>query len=379
MTKKLISYDDVPAAGLRLPPAVRSEVVQVSSVGGVVGLDSFAGASDDAKLTAAMSYAAAQTHIPAIQFPARDVTLITGGRTPYSGMKWIGPNGSAGTKNMELANSSYVNHRVIANVGSGTSALINGTATVYDIYIGDIGFHDSNGNSEFWHQPNTSTCYSSQFHSLSFNGFKHVFGTPAAHFSCTQVVFSGHWEVQSGYDTQFTMGGSDNSLWMAGFLNLGNRVAPTNGAYHIILNSMSKSSIGYIYITQNPGTRGMSLTGGGNAGCNFHGGTYEGTNAGNPSTFEAVNISAGTHSFFGTSFNHVTGVNGVIIQSGGQAAFYSPNYERANAVAASFPLLYQTGGTAQIYNATTPGSEHCFARWSDGSTTDLAPTNKVWN
>ena len=61
----------------------------VASPGGVVQMDSFSGVNDDAKLAAAMNYAAAQTYIPAIQLPARSMTFNTGGLTPYSGMRII--------------------------------------------------------------------------------------------------------------------------------------------------------------------------------------------------------------------------------------------------------------------------------------------------
>ncbi len=108
-------------------------------------LDSFAGSTDDAKLTAALSYAQAQTFIPAIQFPAREVVLSLS-RTPFSGMKLIGPGGYGGPKNLELASGKYASGRVRLNVGVGTSSWMVGTGTLYDIFVGNIAFYGTRIN-----------------------------------------------------------------------------------------------------------------------------------------------------------------------------------------------------------------------------------------
>lgn len=55
-----------------------------------VRLDSFTG-TDDEKLAAAMTYAAAHTPIPTIRLPRRDITLNEGGLTPFDGMKIVPP------------------------------------------------------------------------------------------------------------------------------------------------------------------------------------------------------------------------------------------------------------------------------------------------
>jgi hypothetical protein len=66
--------------------------VSGSSVAGAA-LDSFSGADDDAKLTAALAYAAAQTIKPAILLTNREYTFALKSRQVYSGMKIIGPEG----------------------------------------------------------------------------------------------------------------------------------------------------------------------------------------------------------------------------------------------------------------------------------------------
>jgi hypothetical protein len=113
---------------------------------GVVQVDSFAGATDDIKLDAALLYASQQTRIPYVQMPPRDFTWNKPGRIPFSGMKIIGPN-SPGWKNLELASGKYVNHRVSfgAAIGVGNNAAFNGNGqTLYDIYIANLAFAANN-------------------------------------------------------------------------------------------------------------------------------------------------------------------------------------------------------------------------------------------
>ena len=148
-------------------------------------MDSFSGVNDDAKLAAAMNYAAAQTYIPAIQLPARSMTFNTGGLTPYSGMRIIGPFGADGPKSPDLA-GKYTNHLVVLNVGTGASSWFYGATTYYDIYFGNIAFANS-ATSQFWHQPNSSTLYGCQFHSLSFYGMTSIFGDSSTACALTQV------------------------------------------------------------------------------------------------------------------------------------------------------------------------------------------------
>lgn len=336
---------------------------------GIVHLDEFAGANDDAKLTAALSYAAVQTRIPAIQFPARQVTLSTGGRTPFSGMKLIGPGGSGGPKNLELSSGSYVSHVVVLNVGANASALFNGASlTLYDIDVRNLAFQNGNGASQFWAQP-SGTLYACEFHSLTFYGMKHVFGSVGTKALLTQVIFSGHWSVIGGPGTQFHIGGSDNNLWMAGYCNFSNGGGVTSDTYGIKFDSMQKTSVGYLYFTsETNGWSGLLLSGSG-GGVNFHGGTYEGLGAGNPTVAPPITITGGDWSFHGSAFMYVTTAAGIIIQSGGTVALYSPCYNPASS--SPSPLLYQTGGSAVILAPAGVGGVNVPVRWSTGSTVNV--------
>src|SRR5687767_10632795 len=58
-----------------------------------VFLDDYAGANDDAKLTAALSAMAAETYPRAIQLRARNYSFATANRVAFEGLRIIGPRG----------------------------------------------------------------------------------------------------------------------------------------------------------------------------------------------------------------------------------------------------------------------------------------------
>lgn len=335
----------------------------VGGVPGVVPLDSFAGATDDDKLDAALAYAGAQTYIPAIQFPNRTVTLAKSGRIPFSGMKLIGPPG-AGPKNLELAGGKYTNGKVQLNVGNGTSSWFNGSGSLYDIYIGDLAFAGGGSVAQFWHQA-TGTLYACQFHNLTFYGFKHVFGQPTAKALLTQVLFTGHWTAVSFWDTQFTLGGSDNSLWMGGYLNIGpSQAASQNGGgkFQLIFDGVGKTDCGDLYVTCQNNWRGVRILGN-QAKLNFYGGQYEGfkpsgTGTGGGSSRadgSVIRIENGVNTFWGPWLGYAVATpdatnHGYVEVTGGESVIYRP-VMALGATPESTPMVYCSGGSVSVRDA----------------------------
>lgn len=348
-----------------------------ANTGAVVNLDEFTG-NDDEKLTAAMSYAAAQTNIPAIRFPTRDVTF-SATRVPYNGMRLIGTPGTGGPKNPDISSTLLPGGAVFLNVGNGTSAWFNGTAAVYDVYIENLTFWEGNANAQFWNQPMSTApgLYACQFHGLTFYGFKHIFGTPADQCAMTQVLFTGHWQILGFRDTAFTMAGSDNSFWMDGICNVGSTQTVPSAGTPIITMSTGKTNVGKLYTTPSAGWKGLNYIGG--TGTAFYSTVFEGENPGNPATYALITVSGGDCAFYSPQINHLNpagGVNGCIEQSGGRIALFNPAYLRATAASGTFPLLYQTGGITSIYDAVcqTP-AEEIRVRFSDGTTKVLYDVN----
>jgi hypothetical protein len=352
----------------------------VASPGGVVQMDSFSGANDDAKLAAAMTYAAAQTYIPAIQLPARSMTFSTGGLTPYSGMRIIGPFGADGPKSPDLA-GKYTNHLVVLNVGTGARSWFNGTTTYYDIYIGNIAFTNPGTNGQFWNQPTGASLYGCQFHGLAFYGFEYIFGNLSVPCAVTQVTFTGHWEVVAFTNTAFTLVGSDNDFWSSGYLNISTAAtAPSNATPIISMPIMEKTKIGYTYITASPGWVGASFGGGGHA-CSWYGPTFEGLGS-NPASYPLLNVSGGYLTIYGGRFHYLkpaSGVNGVITQSGGQLTLDSPTWDNSSYTDA-FPFVYQTAGHCCLINPIgVNGGNTISFRQSGGRTVTAAPGAITYN
>lgn len=323
---------------------------------GVVQLDSFPGATDDAKLTAALTYAAAQTRIPWVQFPGgRRTTLNQGGRAPFNGMKLCGPEPVSGSKNLELGSGGYVNHEVRLNVGSGSSSWFAGSGTLHNIQVANLAF-SATGSAQFWDQPLTSGngLYACNFHSLSFFGFKHAIGRPADPAAFTQVVTSGHWQAVSPFDTQFSLRGSDNSLWADGMLNVHGMRTDVPGSDLVLLSGMHKTKVGYIYLTaQEVAWAGVRVTGSSSTALSFFGGSYEGRNASTQAAGRLFRIENGAVSFFGTwfAYGQRTGLhNGIVEITGGDVHMDRPYYGRGN-TSNSVPFIYQSGGRLYLRNA----------------------------
>lgn len=329
-------------------------VAAVTAQPGVVQLDSFAGATDDDKLTAALSYAQKQVFFPAIQFPNRDVVLNKCGRTPFSGMKLIGPGAPGGPKNLELSNGNYSNSKVRLNCGTNTSAWMSATKSLYDIYIGNLAFYGAS-TSQFWHQPLSSgTLYACQFDALTFFGFKHIFGNPTAKAAFTQVYFTGHWQVIGPSDTQFTIGGSDNSFWTGGYLNIGGnpQLAGAN-RYLMSFDSIGKTDVGKVYITAMNGWKGIKISGSSSFGkLNFFGGEFEGQNDGDPCHGTLIRVEGGGVAFFGIWTAYAmrspdSASHGVIEVTGGNVFIERPTYSRGS-TSNTVPFVYVSGGKVEV-------------------------------
>lgn len=365
-----------------------------SGMYGTVRLDDFTGTTDDLKLTNALTYAAAQTYIPAVAMPTnRRVTFSQGGRTPFSGMKIIG--GPGGNRNPELASGKYITSNVTLNVGNGTSAWFSGSGSLYNVYVANIGFQGGGSNAQFWHHPSSGgTLYSCRFENLGFDLMKHVFGTTGANCGLTQVEFAGHWTVNNARDQQFTLGGSDNQLWMDGYINIGTgqsaALAGDNTKFYMQFAGLSNTQVGYIYASGLNGYNCLRVTGNSD-GLQFYGGVYEGykstgTAADGSHTLanpgNVIRLEGGSGAFYGGNFGQAMAQapashHGVIEVTAGEWNFHSPNFYKG-AMAESVPMIYQSGGRVAVYGATRRQAESWSARpgWeSTAGTFDIYPTS----
>lgn len=341
---------------------------------GIVHVRSFAGANDAAKMTAAMAFVqaedAAGRPMPWIALPSGSFDTGSSTFNMFSGLKIVGPGVPMGPNNIQI-NEDLVIGKWRTTCGSGASSLLQSTSTMYSVKMVGIVFHGSSTSQIF---RSTSNLYACQFDNLFFYGCKHAIGSPTEKFLMTQMIWGGHWGFSSCVDTVVTWGGSDCSLWMgASFANI-DLATDGGGKPHVIFNYCSKTEVGKIYSTNRNNWIGIQILGDSARDIAFYGGEYEGYNPTTASAYPCIDIQGGTNVFYTPKTGQVgTAAQGTVRQSGGDAVFYSPTYRRSDLVADTFPWLYQTGGTAEIYSPRIMRSgEQMRVRWSSG-TTDTVP------
>lgn len=345
-----------------------------SSAGfGYIFLDDQAGSTDDDKLTAAISLQQSTAGMPPIVLGARN-HAFNQTRTMYSGLKLIGQ--STGPKNLEQS-PNFVTSRITlgSSVSSGTSSWWVGTGgNMFDIYMADFAVQGNGGSSV--HQfmdVNSGSLYACQFHSLAFNFMRSVMGRKDRKCLITQVVLSGHWTANNLWDTQFNLGGSDCQLWMGGMINIGPSSSAlqtgtyADGDYEIIFDGLSKTDIGYIYMSALNGWRGIKIGSTASHGMSFFGGTYEGYNSSSsraPGT--VIRIEGGQGTFYGPHVGQAmmspdAAEGGYIHMTGGEWNFIGPQFYRGS-TADTVPAIYQTGGRLMVTGATKLNSESWSTR-----------------
>lgn len=257
---------------------------------GIVDLDTFAGANDSAKLSAAMSYAAAQTYKPTIRFRRGNTVLTETINTMYRGFKITGSGGDASIE-QPRAQDPYSSLVTFTKSGSTLFSIPNAR---YDgASISNIAWR---GNSTSTFMARGSSSYSSSqlatgaFTNLGFDGWKHVFGTPSNVMLFTSIHFDGYWNINAGWDTAITIGGSDNNFWLDQGLLLDSSFStfPANTP-HAIFNYLDMTYIGPIYMTCEPTFGGLLITSGQNRMLTFWGGLYGGRQAGDDHAYNTAN------------------------------------------------------------------------------------------
>lgn len=366
------TQNDTTLATTAFVQAAVNNVASGAPLPGVVLLDSFAGATDDDKLTAALTFAQAQTQKPAIMMPNRLVTF-TQSRTIFDGMKIVGPP-VVGFQNVERSSGGLNPTRVRLDVGTdGAAWLIAPTSGGrYNVVIRDIAFESTNSASQFIHYPvAVGTLFSCTFHNLDFNGFKHVFGSLTSSCAITLCTMSGDWTITNPKSTQLHLAGSDNvNMWVGGALNIGAAGSGTllmDGQY-LARFLTAKSNIGNIYFTADDNWRALLLDGNATyqAGNNLSGFVVEGRNAADPAVGALIHVKGGGWSIRDTSLNYAMASpttlsgspdRGYIQHTGGELHLSGITVDRATGVSETVPIVYSTGGEliARGFRRSTKG------------------------
>lgn len=209
-------------------------------------LDAFAGTTDDARLDAAMAYAAAQTRPPAILLSNR-AYAFSGPREYYNGFKLVG---SLGTREREFGSTGP--HTVVtASSTAGVPSLFKVPAAgVKNVWISGIQFRSASGGVHF-QEPVTDlgsgpVTSDATFVNLAWVGFASVM--QARHLRvCIDCTYTNN-----GTDTQYKLAGSDNYYWLNGGYLSSTRLGATK--FYLWFTHMSRSHLGPLYITPEKAT-----------------------------------------------------------------------------------------------------------------------------
>lgn len=314
---------------------------------GRVAFDSFSG-TDDGKLTAALSYAAAQTYTPAIQFTNRLHSFATVNRSAFSGMTLIGPDG---LNNPEQGVMSHELH--ITGAGPWFT---NGGATVYGCNFLNLCM-TGNSTSSFLGQSGGGQFYSMLCRDIKAKQMKSLLGSQATKLLLTGCTFDGGgWNLNGFYNGMIHVGGSDNTFWPQGGLIDSSTAFYTAGSatnqFHIWMDGMDKSTVGPVYITAEAGWRALRVSGPawntvttGQGGVTITGARIEGRNPTAPCNGSLIRVEGGQATLAFCYINYAmasppTGDSGIIHHSAGELDVVSCRYDRASGVAETVPFVY---------------------------------------
>jgi hypothetical protein len=335
------------------------------ATGGNVALDSFSGADDDAKLTAALTYAAAQTYHPAIVFGNRSHTFNTQGRAPFEGMRLQGA--TTGLQNPERGSGNA--HQAQKIVLNFTGGWFNATTSnVFQCYFGGLTFRGNttasvvtNSGSGSWYCLHMRDIYASNLAS--------VVGTYSSKLLGTSVVLDGTWNVGNCVDTAISMGGSDSKLlFTQALIDSPTGSCPSAGRpVALYLQSQDKTPVTGLYVTARGAWGAIKVDGPTNLnnGSSSNFGTVwisqsviEGQNpvysAGNtyPAYGSLVQVTGGRLSLSQSwlaygMYDPANGGNGAAIVdvTNGNLQMYDVVYDRAAAVDESVPLVSASGSS----------------------------------
>lgn len=339
---------------------------------GDILLDSFSG-TDDEKLTAAMAVQQASSPRRPIRLAGRAHTF-TKTRTTYNGLRILGPN--TGWQNPEISGSGgcLPQCTVTLNCGTGNASWLVGSATTYNVEVSGICFKSGNGSTQFYHHPySAGTAYAAHFDSLTFYGFKHVFGQPGNAMAMTLCSLSGVWTCVAVKGTQFSIRGSDNYLWVDGKLNYGWPGANA-GQYLVRFENCSKTMVANMYLTARGGSRAVLVEGNaqyGQGGLVIRDCVIEGQNCGDPAMGALVVVKSGGVTFrdlclnFGMyrpgDFTDQADKALMMVSGATSRVLVDSVYTcRANSVPETVPIVRVTGGTACVEHVFGMGATNAW-------------------
>jgi hypothetical protein len=321
-------------------------------------LSDFAGANDDAKLTAALTYAAAQTYKPTILLDEAKQYSFSTKQPLFSGLSL---RGSFAPHDQDRSGNPQANEISLSGVTGGWFYL--NQANTYSVTMQGLTLNGGSGNRLVdGHASNV--LWTSVFRDITAVNLGNVLGSEATKLLNTAITLDGFWNVNNIQERAWVLGGSDSRLAfsMALIDSPGDANQFPNADFLLEYSSQSKTPTRNLYITAEGNHSGIYIGSGSSEMITFSDCVIEGRNAGSPSDGRLVYVQ-GTNSIVTLRDCWLAyamaappaGHDGVVEATSGKVLMDGCTYERATGVAESVPLFYASGGKHIIRNIRSIG------------------------
>lgn len=318
-------------------------------------LSEFAGATDDAKLAAFASWAAAQTYkgIP-VQLDEPRAYTFAQPFPLYNGFGIIGDG-----RPVDQARSSMpIPQRVSLRTSGGWLRLGNGNT--FGVHLGSLSF-DASATSRVFEPNPAAVLWTTVLRDISFQNGLGIIGSSTQFQPVDAIAFDGYWNLSNVRDVAFNVGGSDCYLTPSELLIDSPTAFMGASGYEVMLTSFSKSFVSNMYLTCDQHT-GINVSGG-NKRLTIKDSHIEGRNASTPCYGALVRIASDvvlkdcwtSYAMSNPAGNGRSDL-GVIDIASGNVLISGCTYERANGVAESVPYIAVRGGNVRIRDIMTSGA-----------------------
>jgi hypothetical protein len=336
---------------------------------GHILLDDVSGADDDAKLTSALTTAAAQTYPAVIQFSNKQYTFTTRGRAPYEGMRFQAP---FGFNNPERNSQTKMSNRIHLNFDSssdGQGWFHIPSGSVFGVAMDGLSLTGGGTQASFLTSGSDSALWKNLYiRDLTSHGLRTVIGRQSQALAGDAIVFDGEWQINNSYNGAIHMKGSDSTLWTGGNLQIDsgtsfNTTGSANGQFHVWFDFCDKCTVGPMYMTAEGTWNGVKISGpadprgstSNNVGAvRGYGWRVEGRNQDAPCNGSLIRVEGGMCKLVEpwlayamaspATPGHSPQDAGVVHQTGGITAINGGVYSRATTVAETVPYVYGIAG-----------------------------------
>lgn len=319
--------------------------------GAYIPLRAFDGANDDAKLTAFMAYAGAQSHKGIVCLLDENKQYsFTSKRNVYDGFTIA----SAFPTNGDQPRSSQPNAFSVNLSGFSGGWLSANGGTVFGVVVSGLTF---NASSSIYLVESSGTPWLWRLNDIGFQNGSGIFGSSAAVVGVDAVQFTGVWNVNNVVDCAFNIGGSDGALCPTNMvLDSPTTVMPAT-KYLARFTGLTWYNVSHWYVTAEQHS-GLLVSGSNKGGLFMNQCTWQGRNANAACYGALIRTSAGldiTQSHLDYAMTSPSsGPNAadggyVHVASGGVLNISNCWSKLATGQATTTPIVYvESGGYAQV-------------------------------